>query len=82
MAGAIAEGVSDVPGIEVTVKRVPELIQEEVVRKNDFKLDQVAPIATVAELPQYDGILFGTPTRLAICSPKCGASSIKQEDCG
>jgi NAD(P)H dehydrogenase (quinone) len=63
MAGAIAEGAREVTGTEVTIKRVPELVPEEVARKGNFKLDQVAPIATVDELPQYDAILFGTPTR-------------------
>src|SRR6202034_1835890 len=52
-----------VPGTEVTIKRVPELVPEEVARKSNFKLDQAAPIATVNELPQYDAIVFGTPTR-------------------
>jgi len=27
------------------------------------KLDQAAPEATVDELPDYDAIIFGTPTR-------------------
>jgi NAD(P)H dehydrogenase (quinone) len=63
MAGAIAEGVREVPGAEVTIKRVPELVPEEAARQHNFKLDQAAPIATVDELPQYDAILFGTPTR-------------------
>jgi NAD(P)H dehydrogenase (quinone) len=63
MAGAIAEGAREVPNAEVTIKRVPELVSEEVARKSNFKLDQAAPIATVDELPQYDAIIFGTPTR-------------------
>ena len=28
-----------------------------------MKLEQAAPLATVDELPQYDAIIFGTPTR-------------------
>src|SRR5271156_5597428 len=63
MAGAIAEGAREVPNAEVTIKRVPELVPEEVARKSNFKVDQAAPIATVDELPQYDAIIFGTPTR-------------------
>ena len=62
MASAIAGGVREVPGAELTIKPVPELFPEEVARKNNFKLDQAAPTAAVAELPQYDAILFGTPT--------------------
>ncbi len=63
MAKAVAEGASSVEGIEVTIKRVPDLIPEDVARKAGAKLDQVAPIATVDELPNYDAIIFGTPTR-------------------
>jgi NAD(P)H dehydrogenase (quinone) len=63
MAGAVAEGARSVPGAEVTVKRVPELMPPEVAAKAGAKLDQAAPIATPAELANYDAILFGTPTR-------------------
>jgi NAD(P)H dehydrogenase (quinone) len=62
MAQAEAEGAREA-GADVVVKRVPETVPEEVARKSGFKLDQKAPIATVDELAQYDGILFGTPTR-------------------
>ncbi|MXP64337.1 NAD(P)H:quinone oxidoreductase [Roseomonas sp. M0104] len=63
LARAIAEGAGQVAGAEVTVKRVPELVPEEVARKSHFKLDQAAPIATVNELVDYDAIIIGTPTR-------------------
>ena len=63
MAGAIAEGARSVPGTEVTIKRVPELVPEDVAKKSGMKLNQAAPIATVDELPTYDAIIFGTPTR-------------------
>ena len=63
MAEAIAEGARAVPGTEVAIKRVPELVSEEIARKSGMKLDQRAPIATVDELPNYDAIIFGTPTR-------------------
>jgi NAD(P)H dehydrogenase (quinone) len=63
MAKAVAEGALSVEGTEVTVKRVPDLMPEEVARKAGAKLDQAAPIATVDELPDYDAIIFGTPTR-------------------
>ena len=62
MAHAVAEGARET-GAEVAVKRVPELVPEEVARQNHFKLDQAAPVATVDELPEYDAIIFGTPTR-------------------
>jgi NAD(P)H dehydrogenase (quinone) len=62
MAEAVAEGVRQV-GAEAVIKRVPELVPEEVARKSGYKLDQKAPIATVSELAQYDAIIFGTGTR-------------------
>lgn len=63
MAAAVAEGAASVPGAEVTVKRVPELVPDEVARASGLKLDQAAPIATPDELADYDAIIFGTPTR-------------------
>jgi NAD(P)H dehydrogenase (quinone) len=62
MAGAVAEGVRAAGG-QATVKRVPETVPEEVARKSGFKLEQKAPVASIDELPGYDGIAFGTPTR-------------------
>ena len=62
MAYAAAEGVREA-GAEAVVKRVPELVPDEVARQSHFKLDQAAPVATVAELPEYDGIIVGVPTR-------------------
>lgn len=63
MAGAVAEGARQVPEVEAVIKRVPELMPEDVARKAGVKLDQKAPLATVDELPDYDAIIFGTPTR-------------------
>jgi len=62
MANAVAEGVREA-GAEAVVKRVPETAPEEVAKAGHFKLDQAAPIATVDELPEYDAIIFGAPTR-------------------
>ena len=62
MAGAVAEGATEA-GAEAVIKRVPELVPEEIAKKSHFKLDQPAPIATVAELPDYDAIILGVPTR-------------------
>lgn len=63
MAREVARGAASVPGAKVAVKRVPELMPEDVARQAGAKLDQDAPIATVAELKDYDAIIFGTPTR-------------------
>jgi NAD(P)H dehydrogenase (quinone) len=62
MAYAVADGVREA-GAEVVVKRVPELVPPEVAEKAHYKTDQRAPVATVDELADYDGIIFGTPTR-------------------
>jgi NAD(P)H dehydrogenase (quinone) len=62
MAYAAAEGAREA-GAEVVVKRVPELVPEAVAQAAHYKTDQKAPIATVEELPEYDAIIFGTPTR-------------------
>ena len=63
MAGAVADGARSVDGIEVTVKRVPELLSEEKLKKVGGKVDQAAPVAEPRELADYDAIIFGTPTR-------------------
>jgi NAD(P)H dehydrogenase (quinone) len=69
LAKAVAEGAQSVEDVEVTIKRVPELMPEDVARAAGAKLDQEAPIATVADLPNYDAIIFGTPTRFGnMCS--------------
>lgn len=62
MAHAAAEGAR-AAGAEATVKRVPELMPEDVARKAGMKLDQPAPVATVQELADYDAVILGIPTR-------------------
>lgn len=67
MAEAVAEGARSVPGTEVSVFRVPELVPEEALEKSGAKAAQQAfahvPIAKVEQLPEADAIIFGTPTR-------------------
>jgi NAD(P)H dehydrogenase (quinone) len=63
MAQAAAEGAAAVAGTEVALKRVPEIVPHEVAHEAGYKLEQDAPIAEPSELADYDGILFGTPTR-------------------
>src|SRR3977135_1750959 len=62
MANAVAEGAR-MGAADAVVTRVPELVPIEVARTSGFKLDQPAPIATVDGLPDYDAIIFGSPTR-------------------
>jgi len=63
MAQAVAEGARSVAGTDVIIKRVAELVPEDIARKSGMKLNQDAPIASPNELGDYDAILFGTPTR-------------------
>ncbi|MGD0677737.1 MAG: NAD(P)H:quinone oxidoreductase [Polyangiaceae bacterium] len=62
MAYAVAEGARQ-GGAQVDVKRVPELVPEDVARQAHFKLDQSAPLAQVEDLVNYDAIVVGTGTR-------------------
>jgi NAD(P)H dehydrogenase (quinone) len=67
MAEAVAAGVREVPGAEVTLRRVPETLPAEVLQKmgatNAQKAFAHVPVCSVEELPAYDAIIFGTPTR-------------------
>ena len=62
MAQAVAEGAREA-GAQVDIKRVPETVPEDVARAAHFKLDQAAPVATIAELADYDAIIVGAGTR-------------------
>jgi NAD(P)H dehydrogenase (quinone) len=62
MANAVAEGAREA-GAHVDIKRVPELVPDEIARKSYFKLDQPAPVAKVEELANYDAIIVGVGTR-------------------
>lgn len=63
MTQAVAEGARAVDGVEVTIKRVPELLSDDKLKQVGGKANQVAPIADPKELAEYDAIIFGTPTR-------------------
>jgi len=67
MAEAVAEGARAVEGAQVELRRVPETLPEDVLRKIGALEAQKAfthvPVCTVAELPTADAIIFGTPTR-------------------
>jgi len=62
MAHAVAEGAR-AAGATVDIKRVPELLSPDAAAKAGFKTGQDAAVASVEDLPQYDAIIFGTPTR-------------------
>ena len=67
MAEAVAAGVREVDGCEVVIKRVPETLPHEVLEKMGAVEAQKSmahlPVATVDDLAEADGIIFGTPTR-------------------
>jgi NAD(P)H dehydrogenase (quinone) len=65
MAQAVAEGVLEA-GAEADIKRVPELVPEDVAKKSGYKLDQTAPIATMPELANCDAIIVGSGTRFGV----------------
>lgn len=79
LAEAIAKGAKSVVSTEVSIKRVPELIAEEVFQKNpklrtvQKQLEKKYPIATMEDLAGADGIAFGTPVHFGSF-----ASQIKQ----
>ncbi len=62
MASAVADGAREA-GATVAIRRVPELVPEAVAANSGYKVDQSVPVATVAELADYDAIIIGTPTR-------------------
>ena len=72
MAEAVAEGARSA-GAQVDIKRVPETVPEAIAKSAHFKLDQAAPIATVAELENYDAIIVGTGTRFGRMSSQMAA---------
>ena len=62
MASAVAEGVV-AGGAQADIRRVAELVPDAVAQAAHFKLEQGAPLAVVDELPGYDAIIVGAPTR-------------------
>ncbi len=72
LAKAVAQGATDA-GAQVDIRRVPETVPEEVARTSHFKLDQDAPVASVAELETYDAIVVGTGTRYGRMSAQMAA---------
>ena len=67
MAQAVAEGVAQVAGAQVELRRVPETLSQEILENMGAVEAQKAfahiPVCTVDELAAADAIIFGTPTR-------------------
>lgn len=72
LAEAVAEGARDA-GADVDIKRVPETVSEEIASNSYYKLDQAAPVATIADLEHYDAIIIGTGTRFGRMSSQMAA---------
>ena len=72
LAEAIAEGARAAGG-QVDIRRVAETVPEDVARASYYKMDQPAPVATVAELEGYDAIIVGTGTRFGRMSSQMAA---------
>jgi NAD(P)H dehydrogenase (quinone) len=74
MAKAVADGAKRVTGCEVLLRRVAELMPQEIIDKNKpMKKAQEAqrdvPVVTLEELAEADGYVFGSPTRYGnMCS--------------
>jgi len=67
LAQAIADGVREVPGVDVLIKRVPETLPPDVIQAMGATEAQKAfanvPVAVVADLADAGAVIFGTPTR-------------------
>lgn len=67
MAEAVAAGAREVEGAQVDIYQVAELVPEATLERMGAKAARQAfahvPLATVAQLPEADAIIFGTPTR-------------------
>jgi NAD(P)H dehydrogenase (quinone) len=67
LAEAVVEGAREVKGAQVEIRRVPETLTEEILRKMGAVEPQKAfahiPLCQVDELASADAIIFGTPTR-------------------
>lgn len=67
MAQAAAEGAATVEGVDTVIRRVPETLPEEVLKKMGAleaqKEQNSVPVCEVDDLSEADAIIFGTPTR-------------------
>ncbi len=74
MAETVKQGVSKVPNVEVKLMRVPETLSQEVLDKMHAPEKPAdIPVATIDDLTQADGILFGFPTRFGMMAAQMKA---------
>lgn len=66
LAQQIAEGVQEA-GHKAELRRVPELMDDAALAQagagDAQEAQSTVPLATVAELPEFDGLILGSPTR-------------------
>ncbi len=67
MAEAVVSGAKEIPGAEVSLRRVPETLSDDLLKKiGAFEAQKAfahVPVCAVEELTEPDAIIFGTPTR-------------------
>ncbi len=67
MAEAVAEGVREIKSAKADIRRVPETLSEDILKKMGAieaqKKFAHIPVCSVDELADADAIIFGTPTR-------------------
>lgn len=77
LAEAAATGAGSVSDVEVIVRRVPETLPAEVIQKMGAveaqKQQAHIPVCKAEELVEYDGIIFGAPTRFG-----CACAQMRQ----
>jgi NAD(P)H:quinone oxidoreductase type IV len=76
MAEAIAQGADEIPDTHVMLLQVPEVMSDAALEKSGALAAREAfahiPIATLDNLADADGIVFGTPTRFGnMCGQMC-----------
>ena len=82
MANAVAEGARQA-GAQVDVKRVPELVPEEIAAKSHYKLDQAAPQSRGSKIsPAMTRSLLAPAPGSADCRRKWRISSIRPAGSG
>lgn len=69
LAEAEKKGIeSGNPSAEVTIYQVPETLSDDILAKMGAPPKKNYPIITAAELPKFDGFLFGLATRFGNCT--------------
>lgn len=75
LAKAIAEGMREVEGMNVRMRRVKETTPMEIVRADEARsafLDAISkdiPEVTIQDMEETEGVAFGSPTRFGNMSP-------------